>query len=270
MKLITFCLSIVLFNNITVAQKVQIGAEAGMNIIPMEDTDIGYNHQLGYHFGANFRYHFSEHFKLSSGVFLSQKKKKYAFSSSQPASDLINIPSFGGGGLPIDSLLNLPGVNAEATTTTAGTVPELFIEVPLLANFKYKHLNIYAGPYIGYLVSAVKKETVTTSIPVLDVIDIGSLDPTGLSSLFLPKSEETKTTESNNKDNLNQLDYGLNFGIGYEHNNLHFNLMYSYGLVDYREETNEQEKSTLKTLRISIAYLFNISKQKKGEAPKFN
>ena len=57
------------------SQKISIGPEAGLNIISVEKTDIGNNYQLGYHFGGHLKYHFSKSFKLSTGVFLTQKKR---------------------------------------------------------------------------------------------------------------------------------------------------------------------------------------------------
>jgi len=268
MKKVFLFLSVIIITISVKSQKVQLGPELGMNIIPMENTDVGYNFQLGYHFGLNLRYSFSEHFKLSTGAFLTQKKKSYSYTTTGSLMDAINLPPFVSlpGNLPIDSILNIPGLNTDTRSQINGTVSELFIEIPLLANFHANHFNVYLGPYIGILLTANRKEATTTEIPLLDVIDIESLDSTGFLSLFLPASGETNTTQSSNKDNLNLIDFGFNAGIGYEINNLHFNLMYSYGLLDYRKDKGNQKKSTLKTLRISIAYLFDLSKNKGGNA----
>ena len=98
------------------AQKVSLGPEIGVNLIPMEDLGIGQNYQLGYYFGGNLKINLSKKFRLSTGVFISQKKKSYSSSSSSPLIDKL----FGGfGGFigvdtsGLDSLLNIPGLNTK-------------------------------------------------------------------------------------------------------------------------------------------------------------
>ena len=111
-----------------------------------------------------------------------------------------------------------------------------------------------------------KKEETRTTIPVLEIIDMSEIDPTGLSSLFLPSADETTTDETSSTENFRLIDFGFNAGLGYEINNLHFNLMYSYGLLDYRDNNDGESLETLKTIRFSIAYLFLLGKANQGEA----
>jgi len=243
--------------------KISLGPEVGMNIIPIENTAIGYNFQLGYHVGLHLKYKFSESFKLSTGVFLSQKKRKYDETNISSIfdiyGDLILMSGIDTSGL--DSTIKAFGVNTDVIETTNGMTSELFIEIPVLANYRYKNFNMYAGPYLGVLLTANKKEEVRTQIPLMNVIDFSQFDSTGLSSLFLPSADETTTSSKSNKDNLRLLDFGFNVGIGYEMNNLHFNLMYSHGLLDYREDNNGESKENLKLIRISMVYLFDLEKK---------
>jgi hypothetical protein len=254
--------------------KVYLGPEIGMNIIPIENTEIGHNYQLGYHLGGHLKYHFSEKFKLSTGIFLSQKKKAYSSSStSSVLNSFDNLLGFGGmsGGidtLGLDSLMNIPGLNMDMTENVKGVSSELFIEIPILVNFKLNHFNMYFGPYVGFLVSANSKEEITTDIPVLDVIDLDAIDPSGLSTLFLPSSGTTNSSKSGT-DGLRSIDFGINAGIGYEINDLHFNLMYSHGLFDYRDDNNNEATETLKTIRISILYLFDLKKKETENNARF-
>ena len=274
MKKFAITLIFLLFLAEFYSQKLTIGPEIGLNIIPIENTNIGYNHQLGYHAGGHLKYHFSKKFKLSSGLFLSQKKKGYSSSATRSISTLLDDFSGLGGGfisLPdtsgLDSLLNMSGLNTDITESTKGISSELFIEIPILANYKLKNVNFYAGPYVGILISASKKEEITTDIPLLDAIDFESLGIDGFTSLFLPSSG-TSTEKISGTEGLRKLDFGFNLGLGYEMNNLHFNLMYSQGLVDYRSDQTESTKESLKLYRFSIAYLFNFKKN--SSSAKFN
>ncbi len=256
------------------SQKVYLGPEIGVNVIPMESTDIGRNYQLGYHFGAHLKFHFSETFRLSTGVFMSQKKKGYSSSSVTPLTEELDglLGGFGGFGgadtLGLDSLLNVPGLNTDITETIEGVSSEIFIEIPVLANYKYKNVNFYLGPYAGILLSATKKEEVTTEIPALDVIDLDALGVSGFTSFFLPESG-TETLSISGTDGLRSLDIGFNVGIGYEVKDLHFNLMYSHGLLDYRDENEGEDTETLKLFRVSIAYLFDLKKKDKEGSASF-
>ncbi len=64
------------------SQKVSLAPEIGLNIIPMKGSDIGQNYQFGYHVGGHLKYRFSKKLKLSTGVFLTQKKKEYTSSTT--------------------------------------------------------------------------------------------------------------------------------------------------------------------------------------------
>ena len=248
-------------------QKISLGPEVGVNIIPIENTEIGYNYQLGYHFGGHVKYHFSGRFKLSSGLFISQKKKSYSSMETGSVLTLLDDLLGGFGGLGggndtsgLDSVINIPGLNLEMTESIKGITSEIFIEIPVLANYKIKNLNLYLGPYMGILLTASRKEILTTDIPALDVIDLDALGLGGFTSFLLPSSG-TETSSTSGTDGLRLIDFGANAGIGYEMNNLHFNFMYSHGLLDYRDDNKGSSTETLKLFRISIAYFFDLSKK---------
>ncbi|MBL4668224.1 MAG: outer membrane beta-barrel protein [Flavobacteriales bacterium] len=280
--ILTFLIPLIGFS-----QKISLGPEIGVNIIPIEHSQIGQEYHLGYHFGGHLKYHFSNKFKLSTGIFLTQKKKGYSSKTTGSVFTLFNdflndFGGLGGGlGLPVgldslglDSTLNIPGLNTDFTETTRGITSELFIEIPILANYKYKNVNFYLGPYVGILISANRKEEVITDIPILDVIDLDALlggggnGLGGLASSFLPSSG-TKTSSSSGTTSLRKLYMGFNAGIGYEMNNLHFNLMYSHGLLDYRNSNDGLNTETLKLVRLSMVYFFDLGKKEKESSARF-
>lgn len=124
------------------------------------------------------------------------------------------------------------------------------------------------GPYAGFLIMANQKEETRTQIPLLSVFDVSQFDTTGFASFFLPPADETSTNNNSGTRGLNKLDIGISVGLGYEINNLHFNLMYSQGLLDYRDKDiqGKEKKSALSTFRFSITYLFDLKSNKESKA----
>ncbi len=261
MKKLTF-ITALLFSIITYAQKVSIGPELGVNIIPIENTNLGYNYQLGFHFGGHVKYHISEKFKISTGLFITQKKIKFEerdtssiFEYFGSLFQLANIDEQG-----VDSIAQSFGLNTDVLKSKQGMHSEIFIKVPILANYKYKNFNMYFGPYFGWLLMASKKEEIRTEIPLLNVIDVSQFDSSGFASSFLPEADATESSSESTTENLNTLDIGYNVGIGYEMNHLHFNLMYSSSFLDYRKDRGDDNVTSLKTIRLSIVYLFDLKK----------
>lgn len=262
----------ILFSFSTIfGQKISMGPEIGVNIIPIENTDLGYNYNLGYHFGGHLKYHFSDHFKLSTGLFLTQKKEIYRSADTSSIFDLYgDLLSFAGVDPDqLDSIAQSFGANTDVLESTEGIVSELLIEVPILANYKYRNFNVYLGPYFSFLLSANKKENTRTQIPLLNVIDLNQLDSTGLLSSFLPAADESSSSSTSSTENLESIDIGFNAGIGYEMNNLHFNLMYSQSFNDYRDPKPDAPKQRLNTFRISMVYLFELKKKVQEGGSRF-
>lgn len=251
-----------LFSLITYAQKVSIGPELGVNIIPIENTNLGYNYQLGFHFGGHVKYHFSEQFKISTGLFITQKKVK--FEERDTSSILENFGSLlqfaNIDAEEVNSIAQSFGANTDVLESKQGIHSEIFIKIPILANYKYKNFNMYLGPYFGLLLMAEKKEEIKTEIPLLNVIDISQFDSSGFASSFLPEANTTETSSVSTTENLNNLDIGFNVGIGYEMNHLHFNLMFSRSFLDYRTDRGDDNITPLKTIRLSMVYLFDLKK----------
>lgn len=271
MRRLFILICVILLANISYSQKVSIGPELGLNIIPIENTNYGYNYQLGFHFGGHLKYHISDKFKISTGLFLTQKKKQYSFSDTSSVFETYSqLFQFGGiDEEEVDSIAQSFGANTDVYDDTKGMVSEIFIKIPVLANFKFKNFNTYIGPYFGVLLTATKKQETRTQIPLLNVIDISQFDSTGFASAFLPAADETSTSKRSDTKDLNIIDIGMNLGIGYEMNNLHFNLMYSQGFLDYRKDKGDENFSPLRTFRLSIVYLFDLEK-KNAAAPRLD
>ena len=263
MKRTLLLITLITFTFIGYSQKISLGPELGVNIIPMESTNYGNNYQLGFHLGGHLKYHVSDNFKISTGLYFTQKKKRYNFSDTSSVFEYFgDLFQFGGiDEEEVDSIAQSLGANTDVYANTEGMVSEVFLKIPVLANFKFKNFNTYIGPYFGMLLTATKKQETRTQIPILSVIDISQFDSTGFASAFLPEADETTTSKRSGTKNLTTLDVGMNVGIGYEMNNLHFNLMYSQSFFDYRKDRGNDDYSPLRTFRISIFYLFDLEKK---------
>lgn len=264
MKRISLLICLLSFLSITLlnAQKISLGPELGLSIIPTEKTDIGNNYQLGYFFGAQVKYQLNEKLSLKSGLFLSQKKKQYSSIDTTIVADPIGglLGGFGGqtGGIP-----GIGGDDeAEEYKTTTGIVTELYLQFPVLANYEIAKINVFAGPYVGLLLSAQRKEQYKTESTATDV---SSFLPSGfgaLGNLFQPANNEPSNATINSKDGLSSIDLGLTAGIGYRIDKLNFNVYYSYGFLDYRKDKTDNELETHHLTTFSITYLFNLGGSK--------
>ncbi|UEG50883.1 PorT family protein [Ferruginibacter lapsinanis] len=115
-----------------------------------------------------------------------------------------------------------------AKYTTGGVVTKLnlnYVNVPLMLQYMFDNgFRLQAGPQVGFLISAKSK---------------------------------TNDVDTDVKDNLKMVDFGLGFGAGYVHppSGLGIDIRYNLGLSDINE--NNAVKSTNRGLQLGVFYLFN-------------
>ena len=240
------------------AQKINLGPEIGLNIIPIESSKTGTNYQLGYSIGVQAKYQVSENFRLSSGLYATQKKQHYTFIDTTITTD------------PLGGIISGGNNEAEIYTTTNGVATELFLQVPIMINYEYQNINFYLGPYTGVLLSANRKEIYdveSTATDISSLIPGGGGGFGGLGNLLQPSNPESKSYSSTK--GLALIDFGLIAGIGYRIDKLNFNLYYQYGFLDYRDNKKNEKFDSHNLLQFSIAYLFNL-KGSKGLKNKYD
>lgn len=246
------------------AQKKTIGPSVGINLIQTEDSHLGSNFQLGMHIGAEVNYNFKGRWSLNSGLFFTQKKKHYSFvdtTTTFNAGGLLGGIIGGGGGTT-----NPDDLQADVYNTTNGIVTENFILIPFLVSYKLQKFNLFIGPSVGYLISANRKEETTSESTATDISSIipGGTGTGGLGGLLGTPSNEPITKSISSTKGLRTFDLSAEAGIGYSMDNVKFNLMYSYGLLDYREK-KENDFENLSLIRFSVVYLFPFYCSKKKE-----
>jgi len=267
MKKITLLSIALILVNTFIAQKIAIGPEIGINLIQTESTELGNDYQLGYNFGIQINYNFNKKFSLSSGIYASQKKKRYTFIDTTTTPDIVGglIGGIIGGGL---------GGSSEANVyeTTKGLVSEIYLGIPILLHYKINKVRLFAGPYLDFLLSVNRKEISTSESTAMDITTLLPEELGGIGNLLSNLTSQPNTTpvESSSKEGLSSTDVGIITGIGYQMNNLQFNLMYTYGFLDYRTNTENETLDNHKIIHFSVAYLFKLKKKTTTSAPSFN
>jgi len=266
MKKITLLLFLALIVSSTfIAQKISIGPEIGVNLINTETTELGSDYQFGSHFGIQINYDFNKNFAISSGLYATQKKKKYTFTDTTTTPDLV-------GGLIGGIIEGAGNDSANVYTTTKGLVSEMYLEIPILLHYKINKVRFFAGPYIGLLLTAKRKEISSTESTATDISSFLPSELGGIGNLFsdLTSQPNTEPLVSTSKEGLSLIDLGVIAGIGYQMNSLQFNLMYTHGFSDYRNNPENETLDNHKMIRFSLAYLFKLKKKETSPEPRFN
>ena len=120
--------------------------------------------------------------------------------------------------------------NLIGTSTNRSSVNLGYVQVPVLLVVNIlPFLNIHAGPYASYLVTAKNKY----------------------------QSGNTDFQNQLNKDNYNRLDYGLSGGIGVDVNKFHVGARYDYGLATVgKERTFAGQTYTFPNVKNSAAQVY--------------
>ncbi|MBX2959693.1 MAG: outer membrane beta-barrel protein [Flavobacteriales bacterium] len=259
-KLLVLIFPLLFYYQLT-AQKISLGPEIGLNLFKIEDTNLGSNYQLGYFFGMGINNKFSDNFSLSSGIFLSQKKKQYSFIDTTKTPDPFAslLPIFTGGGIPGANVSS----EASVYTTTNIRLSELYLQIPVLANLTFSNFSFFSGPYVSFLVSVKQNIVKTTESTATDISTFLPDEYNAFSSFLQPnKNNEPTITSSNSKDGLTSFDIGVTSGLGYKFNNLRLNACFSYGFMDFQKEKNNPINNH-QIFTLSLAYLFDLKTTEK-------
>lgn len=131
-----------------------------------------------------------------------------------------------------------------------------YLELPIHFVYKLNSLQIYAGPYVAYGLGG--KNKVEWTFDDETETDEGKF-VSKLGEVSFEDFEELEDDESF----LNALDYGLNFGLGYELNGILINAGYSLGLGNVMPKyEDDEDEDTMKNgvISISAAYLLGGKK----------
>ena len=233
-------------------QKIRIGPELGMNLIQVEDQDIGNDYQPAWHGGGVFEYEFTDWFSLKSGIYFTQKRQAYQ------TFDTTGFALFA----LFDSSFTIPGVDLDTYIQTDSRQSQYYFQFPIMAKFSWKGLSAYAGGYGAFMFSARRKDNEVSRTPFMSTIDISSLiGENPLFTAFFPQAYKEEFIESSDKTNLRAFDYGLKGGVSYEKDNFAVNCSYLLGAPDYRIDKGIDSRKRHQYFQFSVSYLFGLGKQ---------
>ncbi|MEI6822684.1 MAG: porin family protein [Bacteroidota bacterium] len=226
----TICLVsflMVLFISTQSHAQITFGAKAGLNIANMSTSGTAASGETksaiaSFHVGAIADIGITKEFFIEPGILLSGKGFK----------DVTTIPIM------------------QATETVTGSIKPLYIEIPInamyVADLKTVKLQIFAGPYIGFGIGGNIN---------LDYSSSGTL-PTGY-TLPASSSKAIKFGSDATTDDLKMLDFGLNFGVGVEYNNMLLRVQYGLGLTNINADTSTgSDTYKNNVIGISVGYMF--------------
>lgn len=131
-----------------------------------------------------------------------------------------------------------------------------YIELPLTLSYAFERGTLkiapYAGMYVSYALSANAKKTTASSEVKAAGYTIMASETTTITEDFKFKKDDDPNVLT-----VNQLDYGSQFGVGFEYDKIFLRLQYSLGFADiYRVE---KQASANNGLGLSIGYWINDS-----------
>jgi hypothetical protein len=148
-----------------------------------------------------------------------------------------------------------------------------YIELPINVVYKYKGLQLSAGPYVAFGIWGQMRVDFSFKVDGerVDSKDIFDEDKYKLQPVW-GKVDDNKYDDFLDDDDVAELwraiDAGLNLGIGYQVNNILFNIGYSFGLVnmtpvydaddyDMDEDVSENIKQKNRVFSFSMSVFFN-------------
>lgn len=223
-----FVIALVAISVQTNAQ-VKFGVKAGLNMnnisqnFEESDWEDETKMSLAYSFGVTVDYGLNDALSLQSGLMLTSKGFAY------------DVEEEWGEGVEGSDKLILN-----------------YLEVPFNFAYKVSDFQVYAGPYVAIGIGGKNKWDV-------------SYDGESDADEFKLKPVFGKVTEDDlgdDEDAYNALDYGLNFGIGYQVGPILINAGYSLGLgnitpnYDFEDFDPKDFKQANRVITFSVSYFF--------------
>ncbi|MDF1547736.1 MAG: porin family protein [Bacteroidales bacterium] len=225
----TFAISALIALNIQTQAQVKLGVKAGLNINNIsqnfKESDLEYKNKmsLGYNIGVTVDFGLIDALCLQSGLMLTSKGFSYDLEEEW-------------------------GVGTEGYDRVIYN----YLEVPVNFAYKINDFQIYAGPYLAIGIGGKNKWNVTYDgasyadeykyKPVFGEVGEGYLDA--------------------DDDAYSALDYGINFGAGYQIGPMLINAGYSLGLGNltpaYKGYVSDRKdfKVSNRVISLSVSYFF--------------
>lgn len=255
-RLLFLYITVFLVSYTATAQNISYGIRAGVNLIPIQPKTIDHSFLLkpGLNAGVYLNYRINKSLSLQPELLYSYKTTSY---SKTDTSSLLEIVQM------------FEDINAEDLSEvtdyfdmnvyqrTQARVNMNYIELPImLAYTPFDFLNISAGIYGSYLISAKSFITYKEDIPLLESTNL--LDSFPEAAFFIqglfPAYNEAQTSQISSKSRFSSFDFGVVSSISIKtEKDIIINLRYTRGMWNYNEETFST-KNVHSAFQLILAY----------------
>lgn len=224
--------------------QVKFGLKAGLNannistdLAPESDDELYTLTKMlfSYHFGATVEIGFSDALSLQSGLMYTTK----------------------GWEVDLDEILK---DEIDAGVEVDGYYRFMFsyLEVPVHIAYKLGNIQLYAGPYVSYMLSGKEKYD-------LSMEEDGESYTESNEVKYVPVFGEVKEGDLDSEDrSVYGLDYGLNAGVGYRFGQILISAGYSYSMSNiipaYENDSEMRDNNRISpnTISLSATYFFGL------------
>lgn len=238
-------------------EKFSLEPYLGLNLQKQPENTLTNNFFVNGHGGLKVNYEIGQRFSAHIGLGLSDRRQQY---KSLDTNSVIEEYRFflELAGVDVDQIketLKQNGLKLDRYTETIGVAKILQLEVPFSLSYTWKSFQFDGGGYVGFLLSSKKNEQANSRIPLLESVELDSIDQSGQISSFLPPANSSSLDELSNSDNLNVMFYGLRLGVAFQYkSNVSFYGNYSLDLNSYKIDENNLLTNNHSFFRIGVAY----------------
>ena len=229
----------------------------GMNINKQADNILTNNFFVNSHGGLKLSYEINNQFSTHLGIGLSDRRQSYRrLDTTFVLEEYRFFLELAGVDVDeIQEMLEQNGLKLNRYTETKGIAKLLQLEIPFSLSYTWKSFQFDAGGYVGFLINSSKIEKVDSRIPLLESIEIDSIDQSGILSSFLPASNSSTIEKLSNSDNLDAFIYGLRFGLAYQFkSNVKFYGNYNLDLNQYKIDEDNLLTNNKTFFRVGVSY----------------
>lgn len=252
MSMLAFMSTFILLSQTSQAQ-IRLGIQGGLSVPELSGGNNvisqGYTSRLAPNFGISADIPVAGNFSIEPQVnFDGQGGQRNGMQPITSAS--LPLPPLPGGGYYYANFKNTSILN--------------YLEVPVLAEFNFRlgglSLEINAGPYVGFLLSATQKTSGTSYIYLDDKGD-PLVEPSG-SGVYVPVPPQSFNASTNVNSSINKVNFGIDGGVGLilpvsGVSDLSLNVRGLYGLIDIQRYSQDGSSNT-GNLLIDIGYLYTL------------
>ncbi|OFX55501.1 MAG: hypothetical protein A2046_10125 [Bacteroidetes bacterium GWA2_30_7] len=251
--------------NSTFAQKLEFGPEIGLNIIPIEKSEVdGHVSKLGFNGGGFVSYPINDWLSVKFGLKIATCSKSYLQTDTSAISEMI-INAIAGSGIDTSMSSQLQDfINLSVTKYTRSNTNFTFLNIPVTADFNLNEkFSFSLGGYFALLLAAKTKEEITQDIPILQafspVLGTNPLVKQIISGMY-PGVFEPSFSEKSGVSDFNSFDTGLEIAMRYKmENNFSFSASFKKGFINYYKDLPdmyEVNSGKHNYLTLSVGYSF--------------